>query len=169
LRDSRRELVGGNDKLSLSVATHTVDGARDACAHGVAVTTRMLGRDSDRPIRAANNGTLVVKRIRLVEVDDETGVFGPCRESDSGTDLYAERFVGFGTGDTRRRCGVGALARLISMMQGEEADPHVLVAAQVLAGLAAEQTSFLILLVSSPTIIPVSRTGKAKRQPMAVR
>ena len=96
--------------MSLGVATHTVDGARDARAHGVAVTTRMLGRDSDRPFRAANNGTLVVKRIRLVEVDDETGVFGPCRESDGGTDLYAERFVGFGTGDTRRRCGVGALA-----------------------------------------------------------
>jgi hypothetical protein len=58
----------------------------------------MLGRDSDRPIRAANDGTLVVKRMCLVEVDDETSVFETCRKSDEGTDLYAERFVGFGTG-----------------------------------------------------------------------
>ena len=129
----------------------------------------MLGGDSDRPIRAANDGTSVVKRIRLVEVDDETSVFGPCRESDRGTDLYAERFVRFGTGDTRRRCGVGALVSPDIKMQGEEADPHVLVAAQVLAGLDVEQTSFLIFLVSSPTMILVSRTGKAKRQPIAVR
>jgi hypothetical protein len=107
---SQHELVGGNDELSVGVAAHTVDGARDTCADGVGVTARMLGRDSDRPIRAANNRTLVVKRIRLVEVDDETRVFGTCRESDGGIDLYAERFVGFGTGDTRRRCGVGALA-----------------------------------------------------------
>ena len=31
-------------------------------------------------------------------------------EFGGGADLYAERFVGFGTGDTRRRCGVGAMA-----------------------------------------------------------
>jgi hypothetical protein len=59
--------------------------------------------------------------------------------------------------------------RQISMVQGEEADPHVLVAAQVLAGLDAEQTSFFILLVSSPTIILDSRTGKVKRQPTTAR
>ena len=31
-------------------------------------------------------------------------------EFGGGADLYAERFVGFGTGDIRRRGGVGALA-----------------------------------------------------------
>jgi len=49
------------------------------------------------------------------------------------------------------------------MVQGEQAYPHVLVAAQVLAGLDAEQTPFWILLVPSPTIILVSRTSNGEK------
>ena len=39
--------------------------------------------------------------------------------------------------------------RLMSITQGEEAEPQVLASAQMLAGLVAEQTSFLIFFLVS--------------------
>src|SRR4029077_15149678 len=59
--------------------------------------------------------------------------------------------------------------RLMLMEQGEEAEPHVLAAAQILAGLEVEQTSPLIFFfVSLPTTKLVSR-GRMNRQPRAAR
>jgi hypothetical protein len=54
----------------------------------------------------------------------------------------------------------------MSMEQGEEAEPHVLGAAQMLAGLEAEQTSPLtFFLVSLPTmkLVKSGRTNKQQR------
>src|SRR6516162_4400599 len=54
--------------------------------------------------------------------------------------------------------------RLISMVQGEEGEPQVLATEQMLAGLDAEQTSFLtFFLVSLPAIKLVRRSGKTNR------
>ena len=105
-----RKLVAGNDELSVSVAAHAIDRAGGASADGIRVATWMLGSDGDGTIRAANDGAFVVNGIVLPEINDETCVLGTGGESDGRTDLYAERFVGFGIGDIRRRCSVGALA-----------------------------------------------------------
>jgi len=60
--------------------------------------------------------------------------------------------------------------RLMSITQGEEAEPQVLASAQMLAGLDAEQTSFLIFfLVSWPTMKLVTRSGTTNRQQAAAR
>jgi hypothetical protein len=58
----------------------------------------------------------------------------------------------------------------MSMEQEEEAEPQVFAAAQVLAGLEAEQTSPLIFfLVSLPVTKLVRRSGKTNRQQRAAR
>jgi hypothetical protein len=60
--------------------------------------------------------------------------------------------------------------RLISMLQGEDAEPQVLASAQIFAGLATEQTSFLtFFLVSWPTMNVVRKSGKTKRNEKAAR
>ena len=60
--------------------------------------------------------------------------------------------------------------RLMSMEQGEEAEPQVFAAAQMLAGLEAEQTSPLIFfLVSLPATKLVSRSGDTNKQQRATR
>jgi hypothetical protein len=60
--------------------------------------------------------------------------------------------------------------RLILMEQGEEAEPHVFAAAQILAGLETEQTSPLIFfLVSFPTTKLAKRSGRTNRQQRAAR
>ena len=59
--------------------------------------------------------------------------------------------------------------RLISMEQGVEVDPHVFAAAQMLAGLEAEQTSpFIFFLESLPTRKPLKKSGKAKAEQIIV-
>ena len=105
-----RKLVAGNDELSISVAAHAIDRAGGASADGIRVATWMFGSDGDGTIRAANDGAFVVKGIVLPEINDETCVLGTGGESDGGTDLYAERFVGLGVGETRFRGGVVASA-----------------------------------------------------------
>jgi len=70
----------------------------------------MFGGDGDETIRAATDGTFVVKGIVFAEVDDETGVPGAGGESDVGADLNAERLVGLGVGGTRFRGGGAASA-----------------------------------------------------------
>src|SRR4029077_18403646 len=61
-------------------------------------------------------------------------------------------------------------SRLMSMEQAEEAEPQELAAAQMLAGLEAEQTSPLIFfLVSLPATKLVSRSGNTNRQQRAAR
>jgi hypothetical protein len=131
----------------------------------------MFSGDGDGTIRAANDGTLVVKRIVLAKVNDETGVLGAGGKGDGGADLNAEGLVVLGVGDTRLGGGVaasaapdinGARLRLISMVQGEEAEPQVLAAAQMLALLDAEQTSFLTFFLVS--WLKVRSSGKTNKQ-----
>jgi hypothetical protein len=58
----------------------------------------------------------------------------------------------------------------MSMEQGEEAEPQVLAAAQILPGLEAEQTSpFTFFLVSLPTMKLVKRSGRTNRQQRTAR
>jgi hypothetical protein len=58
----------------------------------------------------------------------------------------------------------------MSMEQGEEAEPHVLAAAQMLAGLEAEQTSPLtFFLVSLPTMKLVKRSGRTNKPQRTAR
>jgi hypothetical protein len=60
--------------------------------------------------------------------------------------------------------------RLMLMEQGEEVEPHVLAAAQILARLEAEQTSPLIFFgVSLPTMRLVNRSGRTNRQQRAAK
>ena len=89
--------------MSVSVAAHAVDRAGGAGADGVGVATRMFGGDGDGTIRAAANGTFVVKRIVLAEVNDETDALGTGRKRYGGAHLNAESFVGLGVGDARFR------------------------------------------------------------------
>ena len=96
--------------MSFGVAAHAVDRTGGAGADGVGVATRMFGGDGDGTIRAANDGAFVVKGIVLTEINDETGVLGTGRKSDSGADLNAEGLVALGVGDTRFRGGVAASA-----------------------------------------------------------
>jgi hypothetical protein len=56
------------------------------------------------------------------------------------------------------------------MVQGEEVEPQVLDTPQMLAGLEAEQTSFLTLvLVCWPAMKLVRRSGKTNRPQKAAR
>ena len=56
------------------------------------------------------------------------------------------------------------------MVHGAEAEPHVFAATQILAGLAAEQTSPLIFfLVSLPIMKLVRRSGRPNRQQRTAR
>jgi len=96
--------------LSVGVAAHAIHRAGGASAKRIGVATWMFGDDGDGTIRAANDGTLVVKGVVLTEVNNETGVLGTSGESDGGADLNAERRVGFGVGETRFRGGVVAPA-----------------------------------------------------------
>ena len=89
--------------MSVSVAAHAVDRAGGAGADGVGVATRMFGGDGDGTIRAADDGTFVVKRIVLTEVNDETDALGTGRKRYGGAHLNAESFVGLGVGDARFR------------------------------------------------------------------
>jgi hypothetical protein len=58
----------------------------------------------------------------------------------------------------------------MSMEQGVVAEPQVFASAQMLAGLEAEQTSFLIFfLVSLPTVKLEITSGRTKRQERAAR
>jgi hypothetical protein len=70
------ELVGGNDELSVGVAAHAIDRAGGASANRKGVATWMFGSDGDGTIRAANDGTFVVKGVVLTKVNNETGVLG---------------------------------------------------------------------------------------------
>ena len=96
--------------MSVGVAAHAIHRAGGASANRIGVTTWMFGGDVDGTIRAANDGTLVVKGVVLTEVNNETGVLRTSGESDGGADLNAERRVGFGVGETRFRGGVVASA-----------------------------------------------------------
>jgi len=87
--------------LSVSVAAHAVDRAGGAGADGIRIATRMFGGDGNRFIRAARDGTFVVKRIVLAEVNDETDAPGTGRKGYGGAHLNAESFVGLDVGDAR--------------------------------------------------------------------
>ena len=104
------ELVGGNDELSVGVAAHAIHRAGGASANRIGVTTWMFGGDVDGTIRAANDGTLVVKGVVLTEVNNKTGVLGTSGESDGGADLNAKGLVGLSIRETRFRGGVLASA-----------------------------------------------------------
>jgi hypothetical protein len=105
-----RELVSRNDELGVGVATHAVNGAGRASAHGIRVATWMLGDDGDGSIGAAHDRPFVIEGIRAAEVDDEACVLRTAHEGDGGSDFNAEGFVLLGVGDARF-CGcVGTLA-----------------------------------------------------------
>jgi hypothetical protein len=60
--------------------------------------------------------------------------------------------------------------RLMSMVQGVEAEPHVFASAQMLSGFELEQTSPLIFFfVSLPATKLVKSSGKANRQQRTAR
>jgi hypothetical protein len=60
--------------------------------------------------------------------------------------------------------------RLISIVQGEEAEPQVFTSAQMLAGLDAEQSTFLtFFLVSWPMMKLVRRSGNTNTLKAAAR
>ena len=103
-------LVGGNDQLSDGVAAHAVDGARGASADRICIATRMFGSDGNSALRAARDGTFVVKGIVFAKVDDKADVLRIGGERHSGADFNAEGFVGLSVGDTRLSGGVSASA-----------------------------------------------------------
>jgi len=112
-RDGRglnRESVGRNNQLGVGVAAHTVDSTRGASSDRIGVAAWMLGGHGNGAIRAAHDGTLVIKWISTVEVDDEASVFRTAHKGDGGADLNAEDFVGFCVGYARSCGGRGAPA-----------------------------------------------------------
>ena len=66
----------------------------------------MLRGDGDRAIGAAYDGTIVIERIGSAKIDDKSSVPGATHERDGGAKFNAERFVGLGIGDARRRRGI---------------------------------------------------------------
>ena len=70
----------------------------------------MFGGHGNGAIRAAYDGTLVIKWISIVEVDDEASVLRIAHKGDGGADLNAEDFVGFCVGYARGRGGTGTPA-----------------------------------------------------------
>lgn len=112
-RDGRRtslELVGGNDQLGVGVTAHPVDSAGGASSDGIGVAARMLGRDGDRAIGTAQDGTFVIERIVGAEVDDKAGAPRAAHKSDGSADFNTEGFVGLGVRNIGRRSGIGASA-----------------------------------------------------------
>jgi hypothetical protein len=107
-----RELVGGNNELSVGVAAHAVDGAGSASANGIGVTARMLGGNGDGTISAAHDRAFMVKGIGAAEVNDEARVLGTAHKRDAGSNFNAEGFVGLGVGNARGSGGVRALVAL---------------------------------------------------------
>jgi len=112
-RDGRglnRESVGRNNQLGVGVAAHTVDSTRGASSDRIGVAAWMFGGHGNGAIRAAYDGTLVIKWITTVEVDDEASVLRTAHKGDGGANLNAEDFVGFCVGYARGRGGIGAPA-----------------------------------------------------------
>ena len=109
-RGLNRESVGRNNQLGVGVAAHTVDSTRGASSDRIGVAAWMLGGHGNGAIRAAQDGTLVIKWIGTVEVDDEASVLRIAHKGDGGADLNAEDFVGFCVGYARGRGGIGAPA-----------------------------------------------------------
>lgn len=105
-------LVGGDDELRVGVAAHAVDSPGSASANGIGVAAGMLGSNGDGSISAAHDGALVIKGIGATEVNHEAGIPGTAHERDARSNLDAERFVGFGVGNTGRGGGVRSLVTL---------------------------------------------------------
>ena len=92
-RGLNRESVGRNNQLGVGVAAHTVDRTRGASSDRIGVAAWMLGGHGNGAIRAAHDGTLVIKRIGTVEVDDEASVLRTAHKGDAGSHLHTECFV----------------------------------------------------------------------------
>ena len=82
-----RELVSRDDELGVGIATHTVNGAGRASAHGIRVATWMLGGDGDGTIGAAHDRAFVIEGIGVPKSDDEASVLRTAHKRDASCRL----------------------------------------------------------------------------------